>query len=48
MNASSRVVSTVSVVFQYRGVGPDIEGFKVGGDFMVLNSLEYQVSRAGQ
>jgi outer membrane protein assembly complex protein YaeT len=29
--------------FQYRGVGPDIEGFKVGGDFMVLNSLEYQI-----
>jgi outer membrane protein assembly complex protein YaeT len=29
--------------FQFRGVGPDIDGFKVGGDFMVLNSLEYQV-----
>ncbi len=29
--------------FEFRGVGPDINGFKVGGDFMVLNSLEYQV-----
>jgi outer membrane protein insertion porin family len=29
--------------FQFRGVGPDINGFKVGGDFLVLNSLEYQV-----
>lgn len=29
--------------FEFRGVGPDIEGFKVGGDFMLLNSLEYQV-----
>jgi outer membrane protein assembly factor BamA len=29
--------------FQFRGVGPDIDGFKVGGDFMLLNSLEYQV-----
>jgi outer membrane protein assembly complex protein YaeT len=29
--------------FQFRGVGPDINGFKVGGDFMLLNSLEYQV-----
>ena len=29
--------------FQFRGVGPDINGFKVGGDFMFLNSLEYQV-----
>jgi outer membrane protein assembly factor BamA len=29
--------------FEFRGVGPDIEGFKVGGDFMWLNSLEYQV-----
>jgi outer membrane protein assembly complex protein YaeT len=29
--------------FQFRGVGPDVNGFKVGGDFMFLNSLEYQV-----
>jgi outer membrane protein assembly complex protein YaeT len=29
--------------FAFRGVGPDIDGFKVGGDFMFLNSLEYQV-----
>jgi outer membrane protein insertion porin family len=29
--------------FQFRGVGPDINGFKVGGDFLLLNSLEYQI-----
>jgi outer membrane protein assembly factor BamA len=29
--------------FQFRGVSPDINGFKVGGDFLFLNSLEYQV-----
>jgi outer membrane protein insertion porin family len=29
--------------FAFRGVGPDIDGFKVGGDFQLLNSLEYQV-----
>jgi outer membrane protein insertion porin family len=29
--------------FQFRGVGPDINGFKVGGDFMFMNSLEYQL-----
>jgi outer membrane protein assembly complex protein YaeT len=29
--------------FQFRGVSPDINGFKVGGDFMLLHSLEYQV-----
>lgn len=29
--------------FQFRGVGPDVNGFKVGGDWLVLNSLEYQV-----
>src|SRR5262249_60828483 len=29
--------------FEFRGVGPDVGGFKVGGDFMFLNSLEYQV-----
>src|SRR5262249_40346762 len=29
--------------FAFRGVGPDINGFKVGGDFLFLNSLEYQL-----
>jgi outer membrane protein assembly complex protein YaeT len=29
--------------FQFRGVGPDVNGFMTGGDFMLLNSLEYQV-----
>jgi outer membrane protein insertion porin family len=29
--------------FEFRGVGPDIDGFKIGGDFMLLNSAEYQV-----
>jgi outer membrane protein assembly complex protein YaeT len=29
--------------FEFRGVGPVIDGFEVGGDFMFLNSLEYQV-----
>ncbi|HEY7427988.1 MAG TPA: outer membrane protein assembly factor BamA [Gemmataceae bacterium] len=29
--------------FQFRGVGPNVNGFMVGGDFMLLNSLEYQV-----
>ncbi len=29
--------------FQFRGVGPDTNGFKTGGRFMLLNSLEYQV-----
>ena len=29
--------------FQFRGVGPNVEGFMVGGDFMLLNSLEYQI-----
>jgi outer membrane protein insertion porin family len=29
--------------FEFRGVGPDIDGYKVGGDFMLLNSLEYQI-----
>src|SRR5207248_8700032 len=29
--------------FAYRGVAPDVNGYKVGGDFMVLNSLEYQM-----
>ncbi len=29
--------------FQFRGVGPNVNGFEVGGDFLFLNSLEYQV-----
>jgi outer membrane protein assembly factor BamA len=29
--------------FEFRGVGPDVNGFKTGGDFMLLNSIEYQV-----
>ncbi len=29
--------------FQFRGVGPFINGHNNGGDFMLLNSLEYQV-----
>jgi outer membrane protein assembly factor BamA len=29
--------------FEFRGVGPFINGFNVGGDFLFLNSLEYQV-----
>jgi outer membrane protein assembly factor BamA len=29
--------------FQFRGVGPNDLGFMVGGDFMLLNSLEYQI-----
>ena len=29
--------------FEFRGVGPDINGFKVGGDFLFLNSVEYQI-----
>ncbi len=29
--------------FEFRGVGPDVNGFKVGGDFMFLNSAEVQV-----
>ncbi len=29
--------------FEFRGVGPVVNGFKVGGDFMFLNSLEYQI-----
>jgi outer membrane protein assembly factor BamA len=29
--------------FEFRGVGPFINGFNVGGDFMWLNSLEYQI-----
>jgi outer membrane protein assembly complex protein YaeT len=29
--------------FQFRGVGPDINGFKTGGDFLLLNSVEWQI-----
>jgi outer membrane protein assembly complex protein YaeT len=29
--------------FQFRGISPQQAGFPVGGDFMMLNSLEYQV-----
>jgi outer membrane protein assembly complex protein YaeT len=29
--------------FQFRGVGPDVNGFKTGGDFLFLNSLEYLI-----
>jgi outer membrane protein insertion porin family len=29
--------------FQFRGVGPNVDGFMVGGDFMWLNSIEYQI-----
>lgn len=29
--------------FEFRGVGPDDNGFKTGGKFMLLNSLEYQI-----
>jgi outer membrane protein insertion porin family len=29
--------------FQWRGVGPNVNGFFTGGDMLLLNSLEYQV-----
>jgi outer membrane protein assembly complex protein YaeT len=29
--------------FQFRGVGPNVDGFMVGGTFMWLNSVEYTV-----
>jgi outer membrane protein assembly complex protein YaeT len=29
--------------FAFRGVGPNVNGFDTGGDFLFLNSLEYQV-----
>ncbi|MBI3407880.1 MAG: BamA/TamA family outer membrane protein [Planctomycetes bacterium] len=29
--------------FEFRGVSPMVNGFAVGGDFMFLNSLEYQI-----
>ena len=36
-------VITACAGFEWRGVGPDINGFKIGGDFMTLNSAEVQV-----
>lgn len=29
--------------FEFRGVGPYIDGFNIGGNFAFLNSLEYQI-----
>ena len=29
--------------FEFRGVGPAVNGFETGGDFEFLNSLEYQI-----
>ncbi len=29
--------------FEFRGVGPSVNGAEVGGDFLFVNSLEYQV-----
>jgi outer membrane protein insertion porin family len=29
--------------FQFRGVGPNVNGYMVGGSFLFLNSIEYQV-----
>jgi outer membrane protein insertion porin family len=29
--------------FEFRGVGPVVDGFEVGGTFMLLNSVEYQI-----
>jgi outer membrane protein assembly complex protein YaeT len=29
--------------FAFRGVGPDVNGYKVGGDFLALASAEYQI-----
>jgi outer membrane protein assembly complex protein YaeT len=29
--------------FAFRGVGPEVNGFKTGGDFQFLNSAEYQI-----
>ncbi len=29
--------------FQFRGISPQVGGVPVGGDFMLLNSLEYQI-----
>lgn len=29
--------------FDFRGVGPTVNGFKVGGDFLAVGSVEYQI-----
>jgi outer membrane protein insertion porin family len=29
--------------FEFRGVGPAIDGYEIGGDFLFLNSIEYQI-----
>jgi outer membrane protein assembly complex protein YaeT len=29
--------------FEFRGVGPAVDGFEVGGDFLFLDSIEYQI-----
>jgi outer membrane protein insertion porin family len=29
--------------FSFRGVGPDVNGYKVGGDFEAIGTLEYQI-----
>jgi outer membrane protein assembly factor BamA len=29
--------------FEFRGVGPNVNGFMVGGDFQFMNSVEYQI-----
>jgi outer membrane protein assembly complex protein YaeT len=29
--------------FEFRGVGPAVGGFELGGDFLFLNSVEYQI-----
>jgi outer membrane protein assembly factor BamA len=29
--------------FQFRGVGPNVDGFMIGGTFLFLNSIEYQI-----
>lgn len=29
--------------FDFRGVGPDVNGFKIGGRFMAVGSVEYQI-----
>src|ERR1019366_4434916 len=29
--------------FEFRGVGPNVNGFMVGGNFQLMNSVEYQI-----
>jgi RNA polymerase sigma factor (sigma-70 family) len=47
VGVNSEAGLTGSVVVNERnfniGVGPNVNGFKVGGDFLLLNSLEYQI-----